>query len=127
MTKMPGKRLKIAIVGNLVDSVTSLSNYLEAKGFQTVWAYNGRDAVVLCNKEHPDLLIIDVKLDLINGFDVARLLPQQKVLFMSALEGITAQAATFKNSVGIIAKPIDTEQVLAILKKEFKLPDYSEI
>lgn len=110
----------IVIAGNLVDNVTNISNFLEARGYKTVWAYNGIDALELCKESKPALLIIDIKLDGMSGFEVAKNLINQKFLFMSADEDLLAIARRFEGSIGSIKKPVDLEEMLEIIKKKIK-------
>jgi len=110
----------IAIAGNLIDSVTNISNFLEAKGFKTCWAYNGVDAIDLCKEKNPDLLLIDIKISMADGFEVAKQLPRQKILFMCADESLIDEADSFKNSLGVISKPVDLEELLGALKSSLK-------
>jgi DNA-binding response OmpR family regulator len=119
----PPKRIKVAVIDDHVDTVTSISNYLEAKGFKTVWAYDGKAAVELCKKENPDALVLDIKMPEMNGFEVAKALQgKQKIIFMTAYEDVQQEAAKFNNAIGIINKPVDLEEVLSLLRKAFHIP-----
>jgi len=111
--------IKIAIVDDHVSTVTSISNFLEAYGFKTVWAYLGKDVPELCRRESPDLLILDINLEYTTGFDVARDLPKQKILFMTALDNMDSKIKNVKNSIGFIKKPIDNIHLMEIIMKEF--------
>jgi len=110
----------IAIVGSHVDSVTALSNYLEAKGYKTCWAYLGTEAIPLCTREHPSLLIIDSTLAGMGAFEIARLMPNQKILVMTALDDLGPLASQFRNIIGIVKKPLDVEEVENIIRKKVK-------
>jgi|GEM_PF-1438077 len=111
----------VAIVNNHIDTVTGISNYLEGKGFRTIWAYDGKDAVRLCEEKKPDLLFIDIQMPEMNGFDVARALPNQKILFMAAPDDVERHAAAFKNSIGVLHKPVNYGELIEVLRREFKL------
>ena len=112
----------IAIVDDHVDTVVSISNYLEAQGFRTVWAYNGEDAIKMCKKDAPDILLLDIRMPGMNGFEVAKLLPrEQKIIFMTGFEGMEDKARAFGNCIGIIPKPIDFGKLIATLRAQFGL------
>lgn len=111
----------VAIVNNHVHTVTHISNFLEGKGYRTVWAYGGKAAMALCEKERPDILILDAQMPETSGFDVARALPAQKILFMVADKGIGEKAKQFKNCVGTLHKPIDNRELDELLRSIFKL------
>ena len=107
----------IAIVGSHVDTVTNISNYLEGKGYKTVWAYLGMQAIPLCKSNSPRLLIMDATLAGAGAFEIAKILPEQKILVMTALTDTEQLAKQFKNIIGVISKPIDLEEVETYVKK----------
>jgi DNA-binding response OmpR family regulator len=112
----------IAIVDDHIDLVISISNYLENNGFRTVWAYNGEDALKLCKKESPDMLLLDIRMPGMNGFDIAKLLPkEQKIIFMSGFDELESRSKEFGNCVGTIQKPIDFGKLISRLRAEFGL------
>jgi DNA-binding response OmpR family regulator len=114
--------LLIAIVDDNVGTVTSISNILDSKGFRTVWAYNGAEAVKLCKSAKPNLLILDVRMPNMTGFDIAKQLPGQKILFMSAHEDSIEEASKIKGSIGVIKKPISAGELIDRVRKEFNIP-----
>ena len=117
-----GKKIVIAIVDDHVQTAISLSQILEHEGFKTLQAYNGRDAIDLCKKEKPDLLILDIRMEGMSGFEVARALPEQKILFMTGFDDITdAETAQYKNVVGLMRKPIDNQELVRVVKEKLKL------
>lgn len=111
----------VAIANNHVQTVTGLSNFLERLGFRTVWAYAGGDAIKLCEKERPDLLLLDAQMPDVSGFDVARALPLQKILFMVADGDVGKKAMEFGNCVGTLHKPVDNTELETFLRARFNL------
>jgi len=45
---------------------------LDSEGFRTTWVTKGQDALRVARSEHPHLLLLDVRLPDLNGFDVTR-------------------------------------------------------
>ena len=79
----------ILIVEDDIDIAQGLAEYLEPKGYLLDFAYHGKQALNYLNKHHYDLVLLDVNLPFINGFDVCRSLLQDKlaklpVIIMSA-------------------------------------------
>ena len=112
----------IAIVDDHIDTVVSISNYLEANGFRTVWAYTGEDALKLCKKESPALLLLDIRMPGMNGFEVAKLLPkEQKIIFMIGFDELDDRAKAFSNCIGTLQKPIDFGKMVSALRAHFGL------
>lgn len=51
--------------------------FLEQAGYRVVQAYDGLEGIRLYEKEHPDLVILDVLLPKLDGFSVCRALRQK--------------------------------------------------
>lgn len=107
----------IEVVDDHIQTAISVSQILEHAGYRTIQTYSAVDALEMCKREHPDLLILDIRLDQYSGYDVASKLPNQKILFMTGFEVNETRANEFKNSVGIMKKPIDMEVLLKFVKK----------
>ena len=64
---------------------------LEAEGFITEWVQDGEQALGVALKFHPDLILLDIMMPKINGFDVLDILrntpetAESKVIILSAL------------------------------------------
>ncbi|NRA70328.1 MAG: response regulator transcription factor [Gammaproteobacteria bacterium] len=81
--------VNILIVEDDIDIAQGLAEFLEPKGYLLDFAYHGKQAINYLNKHHYDLVLLDVNLPFINGFDVCRSLLQDKlarlpVIIMSA-------------------------------------------
>jgi DNA-binding response OmpR family regulator len=81
---------KILIVDDTPDIVQFLVVRLRAEGFDTLTAYNGFDGLDIARREKPDLIILDVMMPQLNGFQVCRKLKQDPeyadipVIFLTA-------------------------------------------
>jgi DNA-binding response OmpR family regulator len=65
---------KILIVEDDRDIVEMVEYNLREEGYKTVSALNGEDGVKLAGSEQPDLIILDIMLPVIDGFEVCRAL-----------------------------------------------------
>ena len=119
------KKIKILVVDDHSDIVVSISNYLDFNGFQTIKAHNGKMAIEKAKEEKPDLILLDIMMPKVSGFDVCKALPKQKVLFMTAYDDLAEESKQYKNSIGLLRKPIDFEELMEILRKKFNLPEKS--
>ncbi len=63
---------KILLVDDEVDFVEVLSTRLEANGFEVLPAYDGEEALEKVKEYNPDMIILDIMMPKINGFDVCR-------------------------------------------------------
>jgi len=109
--------LLIGIADDHIQGVNFISNELESRGFETVWAYTGKDTLKMCKENKVDLLIVDARFDGTTAFDVLKELPKQKFIIMSADENILEQAKKIKNYVGGILKPVNIDDIVALIKK----------
>mgnify|MGYP001011489962 FL=1 len=111
---------KIMIVDDDVNICELLRLYLEKEGFTTVLLNNGQDAVESFNSVKPDLVLLDIMLPGLDGWQVCR-----KIRSVSSTPVImlTAKGETFDKVLGLelgaddyIVKPFDTKEVLARIK-----------
>lgn len=63
---------KILIVEDNVGIQMSLKDELESEGYQVSIAINGQEGLDKAKDEHPDLIILDIMLPLVNGYEVCQ-------------------------------------------------------
>jgi two-component system response regulator VicR len=63
---------KILIVDDEQNIVDILKFNLRKEGYETIEAYDGEEAVRLCDQYEPDLILLDVMLPKMDGFSVCR-------------------------------------------------------
>jgi len=63
---------KILVVDDNADNVELLAKRLKALGYSTCEAYDGEQALVRVAEEDPDLIILDVMMPKLDGFEVCR-------------------------------------------------------
>ena len=62
----------ILIVDDEKRLVSLVQSYLAQEGYRAVTAYNGKDALVVAEKENPDLIILDIMMPEMNGYEFMR-------------------------------------------------------
>jgi DNA-binding response OmpR family regulator len=94
--------------------------YLEKDGYQTLCAYDGKQALELFEKHAPDLILLDVMLPYMSGMDVCREIRKTSNVPILML---TAKGETEDKISGLelgaddyIVKPFETKEVLARMK-----------
>src|SRR3989339_1376415 len=70
--QMPDK--KILVVDDEPDVVKLLKVRLEASGYAVIEAYDGQEGLDKAHNEMPDLIILDLMLPKLNGYQVCRML-----------------------------------------------------
>lgn len=68
------KQLKILLVDDDVKNSMLLQRFIEAEGFDVVYASNGKSGLELYAEIHPDLILLDVNMPEMDGFEFARLI-----------------------------------------------------
>ncbi|MCJ7623885.1 MAG: response regulator, partial [Anaerolineaceae bacterium] len=76
---MSEERATLLIVEDDQDVADMLSAYFNVQGYSTLTANWGEDAVKICVSEFPDLLILDIHLPDIDGFEVAHRLRNNRL------------------------------------------------
>jgi adenylate cyclase len=73
----PGN-FRILVVDDIPDNVTMLTAHLASKGYKTLKAFNGIQALRIAVKELPDLIMLDVNMPQLSGLDICAQLKQRE-------------------------------------------------
>lgn len=128
--------MKVLLVEDDLTLGTLLKDYFtEVKELEVEWAKNGEEAIKVFPKFHPDIIILDIMMPKMDGFETAKHIrkidEEVPILFLSAkdmkddiIKGFTLGADDY------ITKPFDKDELYmrmkAILKRTHKTDD-SEI
>ena len=111
--------LLFMLVDDNVDACTTLGILLEMAGHQFVAAHDGPSAIELFNRQSPDVVVCDIDLPGLTGYQVARCLRESskhKKLVLVALSGhggeARAEAARKAGFDGQLVKPVHLDEVL---------------
>jgi two-component system, cell cycle response regulator DivK len=63
---------KILYVEDNPDNMTLVKRALEARGYQFLWAANGLSGIEMAELNQPDIILLDINLPDIDGYEVAR-------------------------------------------------------
>lgn len=69
--------LRILVVDDNRDSAETLSMLLELMGNEVTVAYDGEQALTIANEIKPDVVLLDIGLPKMNGYEVARQIRQE--------------------------------------------------
>jgi CheY-like chemotaxis protein len=104
-----------------VDSRDALRALLEAYGFHVLVASNGREAVELALESNPDLVLMDMMMPVMDGFQATRALRaaegfrQVPVIALTAMDG-AQEPALAAGCDAFVAKPLDIRQFVGTLR-----------
>jgi signal transduction histidine kinase len=114
------KKIPILIVDDKPENLDILIAYLDTRGFTISVALNGKEAIEIAIEFMPDIILLDVMMIGINGFETCNQLKKNKktenipVIFMTALSETVDKVRGFEvGGVDYITKPFQQEEVLA--------------
>jgi two-component system copper resistance phosphate regulon response regulator CusR len=113
--------MKILVVEDESKTATSLKKGLQENDYDVELAFDGEMALLLCERNKFDLIITDIIIPKINGFDLANKLRQQNIV--TPIIMLTAMGLTVDKLKGFdsgtddyIVKPFDFDELLARIK-----------
>jgi DNA-binding response OmpR family regulator len=104
--------------------VLSLEFLLREAGFEVITAQNGATALALAEQHKPDLVVLDIMLPLVNGFEVCRALRADPALRGLRIVMLTARGREHEVEKGLalgadayITKPFATRELVKTIKE----------
>jgi two-component system, sensor histidine kinase and response regulator len=73
---MPQKKIKILIIDDVPENIYLLQEMLDQDEFETITANNGKEGIRLAIDENPNLIICDIMMPELSGYDVMKILRQ---------------------------------------------------
>ncbi len=122
----------ILVVDDTLANLRLLFQILNGNGYQVRTVSSGERALESVRDSHPDLILLDIIMPNMDGYEVAHRLranPQTQdipIIFISALEDVRTKINAFKaGGVDYITKPFQVEEVLARIKTHLALRCYA--
>jgi len=117
--------VKILVVEDEYDIRELLQNYLENEGYQVVTASDGEQAIEVFRSSHVDLILLDILLPRLNGYEVCRAIREESdipIIMLTALDSEEDQLKGFDLRIDdYIPKPLSMPVLLrkigAILRR----------
>ncbi len=118
----------ILIVDDTPDNLRLLSNMLSRQGYEVRSVINGPMALMGVRAEPPDLILLDINMPQMNGYEVCKQLKKDEhtadipIIFISALDDVIDKVRAFMTGgVDYITKPFQLEEVLARVENQLTL------
>ncbi len=99
---------------------------LKTRGHQVLWARDGKEGIDMAGQSRPDLILLDIQLPVMDGYEVARRLRSSPGLAGIPIVAVTSYAMTGDREKalgagcnGYIEKPIDPDTFLAQIAEYF--------
>ena len=128
---MEGKT--VLIVGDSVDNWVIYGLFLEHFGIRVRYARNGREGVQKVRRNHPDLVLMDISMPIMNGLDATRLLRADEstasipIIVITAHSGPeTREAASECGCNAFIGKPVPPSRLAREVQRFLESQSASE-
>ena len=111
---------KILVIDDDPNICKILKLYLEKESYAVIVEYDGKKAVELCEELKPDLILLDIMMPVIDGWDVCKLIRKNSDC---PIIMISAKGEVFDKILGLelgaddyITKPFEVKEVIARVK-----------
>ncbi len=124
------ERKSILLVDDRPDNLKLLTGVLQAQGYAVRPVTSGRLALTTCRVEKPDLILLDIKMPDMDGYEVCERLKEDAelkdipVIFLTALMDTTDKMKAFElGGVDYITKPFQSGEVEARVRTHLTISD----
>ena len=119
---------RIMVVDDTPENLTLLNDMLQNRGYEVFALPNGEMALKAAAKNPPDLILLDINMPGLNGYEVCKRLKADEhlaeipVIFLSAYNETEHKITAFQaGGVDYITKPFQSEEVEARVRIHLKL------
>ncbi|WP_346293269.1 diguanylate cyclase domain-containing protein [Sphaerothrix gracilis] len=125
MTETP---VSLLIVDDELDNLRALANLLSSEGYSVRKAVSGEMALETVKVQAPDLILLDIRMPKMDGYEVCKQLKQQKetqdipIVFISVYRDLANKIQAFDlGGADYITKPFEAEEVLTRVRHQLAL------
>ena len=125
---MSESRETVLVVEDQEDNRRILSVYLEYVGFRVVSAVNGAEGVAAARQQRPAVIVMDISMPVLDGYQALRLLRQDPELIDIPVIALTAHALSTDREAALaagfdsyLAKPVEPRLVAAEVRRMIAL------
>ncbi|MEM7114269.1 MAG: response regulator [Chloroflexota bacterium] len=123
----------VLVVDDTLYSLKMIVEYLREVGFRVLTARNGESCLSRAQLGNPDLILLDVQMPGIDGFETCRLLKLDDktknipVIFMTALSETADKLRGFEaGAVDYVTKPVQQEELLARVTTHLRIRELTD-
>ncbi|NIO11462.1 MAG: response regulator [Deltaproteobacteria bacterium] len=126
-TKQLNSKKKILIVEDNLDLTYILLRLVENAGYDSILAVNGKEAVEIADHQLPDLILMDIMMPEMNGFEATRLIRENPntrcipIIAVTAMSSAKDREECLKSGCSdYMSKPFTPSQLAATIEKHLK-------
>ncbi len=115
--------LTILVVDDDVGTRLSIGDYLELSGYSVITANDGQEALAMVEEFHPDLMVTDIVMPRMNGYELVRQVRQKPRFRLLPVILLTARTRTQERILGYqsgcdlyLPKPFELEELGAAIR-----------
>jgi len=119
---------RILIVEDNMDTYELMHFILELNGYETFLAMDGRDGVNAARKQTPDLILMDLSMPEMDGWEATRRIKQDPITCAIPLIAVTARATPGDRDRALkagcddyITKPMDLSELLGLVQRALRV------
>src|SRR6476619_7683520 len=128
MNQEAARPASVLVVDDTIENLRLLSSMLEEHGYEVRPVTNGRQALQAVERDPPDLILLDITMPEMDGYEVCRRLQERDgsrdvpVIFITALTDAADKVLAFEaGGVDYVTKPFQFEEVLARVRTHVAL------
>jgi signal transduction histidine kinase len=128
MDQGPVRMPSVLVVDDMIENLRLLSDILDHRGYDVRAVTGGAQALQAVERDPPDLILLDITMPEMDGYEVCRRLRAQEstrdvpVIFLTALTDTADKIKAFDaGGVDYVTKPFQVEEVLARVKTHVAL------
>lgn len=115
---------RVLVTDDNHDHADSLASLLTMKGHEATTAYDGRQAIAAAARLHPDVVILDIHMPVLDGYGAARAMreidpsPPPLLVAMTAIGGAEARRQAREAGFDVhLTKPVDLDRILELVER----------
>ena len=119
---------RVLVVDDTPANVELLRELLEEEGLEVLHAANGQDGLAIARERHPDLVLLDLQMQGLGGFEACRRLKSDAktrhipIIFMTVISDTAAKVAAFEaGAADYVTKPFHVDEALARVNMQLRL------
>ncbi len=125
--------MTVLIVDDSVENIQVIMESLNSIGCKFLYAKNGVEGIQRVKYHHPDLILLDIMMPQMDGFEVCTILKQDEqtknipIIFLSAIDENRDVLKGFDlGAVDYVSKPFRSSELIARIKTHLKLYKYEQ-
>lgn len=125
---MEGEKIKLLVVDDNEHNLELVSKILKLEGYEIILCENGRNALAVLNSQHVDLILLDIMMPGLDGFDTCIIIKENNeladipVIFLTARTELNDIVKGFNvGGVDYVSKPFSKEELIARVRNHVQL------